>query len=108
MSTKESDITAAYGLAKGTYCLVLNASKEQLNTVVYERKYYSKKVAYKKSKAKKLNAKEVYTTNERAARWYKTEVTSTKTEETKNINSSRSGGFKFTIYQSGKKNQLKQ
>ena len=39
MSTKESDITAAYGLAKGTYRLVLNASKEQLNTVVYERKY---------------------------------------------------------------------
>lgn len=108
MSTKESDITAAYGLAKGTYRLVLNASKEQLNTVVYERKYYSKKVAYKKSKAKKLNAKEVYTTNERAARWYKTEVTSTKKQKKLKISTAADqGGFKFTIYQSGKKKQIK-
>jgi len=108
MSTKESDITAAYGLAKGTYRLVLNASKEQLNTVVYERKYYSKKVAYKKSKAKKLNAKEVYTTNERAARWYKTEVTSTKKQKKLKISTAADqGGFKFTIYQSGKKNPIK-
>ena len=108
ISTKESDITAAYGLAKGTYRLVLNASKEQLNTVVYERKYYSKKVAYKKSKAKKLNAKEVYTTNERAARWYKTEVTSTKKQKKLKISTAADqGGFKFTIYQSGKKNPIK-
>lgn len=108
MSTKESEITAAYGLAKGTYRLVLNASKEQLNTVVYERKYYSKKVAYKKSKAKKLNAKEVYTTNERAARWYKTEVTSTKKQKKLKISTAADqGGFKFTIYQSGKKNPIK-
>lgn len=108
MSTKESDITAAYGLAKGTYRLVLNASKEQLNTVVYERKYYSKKVAYKKSKAKKLNAKEVYTTNERAARWYKTEVTSTKKQKKLKISTvADQGGFKFTIYQSGKKKPIK-
>lgn len=108
MSTKESDITAAYGLAKGTYRLVLNASKEQLNTVVYERKYYSKKVAYKKSKAKKLNAKEVYTTNERAARWYKTEVTSTKKQKKLKISTAADqGGFKFTIYQSGKKKPIK-
>lgn len=83
--------------------------QEQLNTVVYERKYYSKKVAYKKSKAKKLNAKEVYTTNERAARWYKTEVTSTKKQKKLKISTAADqGGFKFTIYQSGKKNQLKQ
>lgn len=108
MSTKESDITAAYGLAKGTYRLVLNASKEQLNTVIYERKYYSKKVAYKKSKAKKLNAKEVYTTNERAARWYKTEVTSTKKQKKLKISTAADqGGFKFTIYQSGKKKPIK-
>ena len=108
MSTKESDITAAYGLAKGTYRLVLNASKEQLNTVVYERKYYSKKVAYKKSKAKKLNAKEVYTTNERAARWYKTEVTSTKKQKKLKISTAADqGGFKFTIYQSGKTKPIK-
>ena len=108
MSTKESDITAAYGLAKGTYRLVLNASKEQLNTVVYERKYYSKKVAYKKSKAKKLNAKEVYTTNERAARLYKTEVTSTKKQKKLKISTAADqGGFKFTIYQRGKKKPIK-
>lgn len=105
---KRKCITAAYGLAKGTYRLVLNASKEQLNTVVYERKYYSKKVAYKKSKAKKLNAKEVYTTNERAARWYKTEVTSTKKQKKLKISTAADqGGFKFTIYQSGKKKPIK-
>lgn len=73
-----------------------------------KRKYYSKKVAYKKSKAKKLNAKEVYTTNERAARWYKTEVTSTKKQKKLKISTAADqGGFKFTIYQSGKKNPIK-
>lgn len=108
MSQKESDITAGYGLAKGTYRLVLNASKEQLNTAVYERDYYNKKVAYKKSKAKKLNATEVYTTNERAARWYKTTVTSTKKQKKLKITTAADqGGFKFTIYQSGKKKPIK-
>ena len=48
---------------------------------MWKKNYAKKKVAYKKSKAKKLNAKEVYTTNERAARWYKTEVTSTKKQK---------------------------
>jgi hypothetical protein len=108
MSEKESDIAVGCGLSKGTYRLVLNASKEQLNTVIYQRKYYSKNVAYKKSKAKKLNAKEIYTTNERAARWYKTEVTSTKKQKKLKISTAADqGGFKFTIYQSGKKKPIK-
>lgn len=51
MSQKESDITAGYGLAKGTYRLVLNASKRTVKySLVYERGYYNKKVAYKKPK----------------------------------------------------------
>ena len=106
MSTKESDITAAYGLAKGTYRLVLNASKEQLNTVVYERKYYSKKVAYKKSKAINLKSDidSIYTSTEKAARWYKVSVSSTKKRKAVTLSKdSVGGGFKFCVYQKGKR-----
>ena len=88
--------------------MVLNASKDQLNTIIYQRKYYSKKVAYKKSKAKNLNAKEVYTTNEKAARWYKVSVTSTKKQKKLKIDTAADqGGFKFEIYQNGKKKPIK-
>ena len=50
-----------------------------------------KKVAYKKSKAKNLNATEMYTMNEKAARWYKVSVKSSKKQsKLKNFNSCRS------------------
>lgn len=40
----------------------------------------------------------------RAARWYKTTVTSTKKQKKLKITTAADqGGFKFTIYQSGKK-----
>ncbi len=67
-----------------------------------------RKIAYKKSKAKNLNATEIYTINEKAARWYKLYVTSTKKQsKLKILTVADQGGFKFTIYQSGKKKPIK-
>lgn len=96
----------SYGLAAGNYRLVLKASKEQVSNIVFGKKYYSKKkVAYKKSKAKKLMAQNIYTTGEKAARWYKTDVKSTKRLQiSTDVNT---GGFKFEIYQNGKKKPIK-
>ena len=96
----------SYGLAAGNYRLVLKASKEQVSNIAFEKKYYSKKkVAYKKSKAQKLMAKNIYTTEEKAPRWYKTDVKSTKRLQiSTDVNV---GGFKFEIYQNGKKKPIK-
>lgn len=106
---KESDMALGCGLSKGKYRLVLKAPKEQLNTVIYTGKSYDKKnIAYKKSKAKNINAKNIYTVNEKAARWYKVTVKSNKKQKKlKIITVADQGGFKFTIYQKGKKKPIK-
>ena len=105
----ETQIVAGYGLSKGNYRLVLKAPKEQLNTMLYTTKNYAKKkVAYKKSKAKNLNATEMYTMNEKAARWYKVSVKSSKKQsKLKILTVADQGGFKFTIYERGKKKPVK-
>lgn len=105
----ETEIAAGYGLNKGNYRLVLKAPKEQLNTMLYTTKYYTKKrVAYKKSKAKNLNAKEIYTTNEKAARWYKVTVKSSKKQKKLKFSTvADQSGFKFTIYEQGRKKPIK-
>lgn len=98
-----------YGLAAGNYRLVLKASKEQASNTIFGKKYYSKKkVAYKKSKAKKIAAYNVYTTGEKAPRWYKVTVKSTKKQKKLQIATDINvGGFKFEIYQNGKKKPIK-
>lgn len=105
----ETQIAVGYGLSKGNYRLVLKAPKEQLNTMLYTTKNYAKKkVAYKKSKAKNLNATEMYTMNEKAARWYKVSVKSSKKQsKLKILTVADQGGFKFTIYERGKKKPVK-
>ena len=79
----------------------MKAPKEQLNTMLYTTKNYAKKkVAYKKSKAKNLNAT--------AARWYKVSVKSSKKQsKLKILTVADQGGFKFTIYERGKKKPVK-
>ena len=68
------------------------------------KNYAKKKVAYKKSKAKNLNATEMYTMNEKAARWYKVSVSSTKKRKAVTLSKdSVGGGFKFCVYQKGKR-----
>ena len=98
-----------YALSSGTYRLVLKASKKQANSIMFEKQYVSKKkVAYKKSKAKNLNAYNIYTTEEKAARWYKVTLKSTK--KTKKIQIAtviNEGGFKFSIYKKGQKKPIK-
>ena len=102
-----------HGMTKGQYRLVIKASTSQLNAVSYTRSSANKKLAYKKSKAKtiKHNAEisNIYTTGEKAARWYKVKVKSIKKKRILNLGKDTvSGGYKFTIYKNGKRKQLKQ
>lgn len=101
-----------HGLVKGTYRLAIKAEKSQLNAVSFTKSSKSKKVSYKKSKAKAIKFNKeinnIYTTSEKAARWYKVSVTSTKKKRILNLGKDTvSGGYKFTIYQKGKKKAIK-
>lgn len=97
-----------YGLWKGSYRLVLKSSKKQVSRVTYVKSYYKKNVAYSRSKAKKLDAENVYTTGEKAPRWYKVDVKSTKKQKEITISTNvHEGGFKFTFYENGKKKPIK-
>lgn len=98
-----------YGISAGNYRLVLKASPEQVAGIGIEKDYYSKKkISYKKSKAKNLDAENIYTTNEKAARWYKVSVKTSKKQKKLGIYTSiNDGGLKFTVYQKGKKKPVK-
>lgn len=101
-----------HGLTKGEYRLAIKAPKDQLNAVSYTRSTKSKNVSYKKSKAKNIKfnreISNIYTTGEKAARWYRVNITSTKKRRILNLGKDTvSGGYKFTIYQKGKKKAIK-
>ena len=108
----DDEETGIYGLREGKYRLVLNGEKDQVCTVEYIHESVKKKVAYKRSKAKTVKvgkvAKNIYTTGERASRWYKVAVNSTKKQRKIQIyGASDNGKFKFTIYRSGRKKPVK-
>ena len=101
-----------HGLSKGQYRLVIKAPKTQLNAVSYTRSSISKKVAYKKSKAKNIRLDDeitnMYTTKEKAVRWYKIKVTSTKRQRMLTLGEDTvSGGYKFIVYKAGSKKAYK-
>ena len=101
-----------HGLTKGEYRLAIKAPTIQLNAVSYTSSSKSKKVAYKKSKAKKIKldgqTSNIYTTGEKTSRWYKISITSTKKKRILNLGKNTvSGGYKFTIYKKGKKKAIK-
>ena len=101
-----------HGLTKGEYRLAIKAPTIQLNAVSYTSSSKSKKVAYKKSKAKKIKldgqTSNIYTTGEETSRWYKISITSTKKKRILNLGKNTvSGGYKFTIYKKGKKKAIK-
>lgn len=104
----EKDLT--YGLQKGKYRIGLNIPKGQIVSVSYTGLQVNKKAAYKKSKAKKLDisAYNVYTQGEKAARWYKTSVTTTKYKSRLFFSKDTvGGGYKFSVYKKGKKKAIK-
>ena len=98
-----------YGVLKGTYRLVIKADQDQAVSVEYSTNSFSKnKVAYKKSKAKKILAENIYTQEEQAPRWYKVSVRSKKSSKKLGVYTMiNSGGFKFTIYKKGQKKSVK-
>lgn len=108
----EYDDDFVHGLTKGEYRLAIKAPKAQLNAVSYTRSSKSKNVSYKKSKAKNIKfnreTSNIYTTGEKTARWYRVNITSTKKRRILNLGKDTvSGGYKFTIYQKGKKKAIK-
>lgn len=101
-----------YGLTPGTYRFVLKSSPAQTANIEYYRETVKKKVAYKKSKAKNIkfdnSSRNIYTTDEKAVRWYKISVNSVKEQRCLNFyRDAQSGGFKFTIYKKGQKKAWK-
>ena len=81
----------------------------RLNTILYlGESYNKKKVGYRRGTAQKIAAENVFTTGERAARWYKIDVTSTKKQKKLELSDGvNEGGFRFDIYQKGKNKPLK-
>lgn len=100
------DSTVLYGLEAGKYRLALKTPKDQIINVEYTRDKSKKKAAYKKSKAIHLKSDidSIYTSTEKAARWYKVSVSSTKKRKAVTLSKdSVGGGFKFCVYQKGKR-----
>lgn len=101
-----------HGLQKGEYRLLIKAPKTQLNAVSFTKSSKSKNIAYKKSKAKSISLNKeisnIYTTGEKAERWYKVKVTSSKKKRRLEFGEDTvSGGYKFTIYKAGSKKVFK-
>ena len=111
--TTAEDITiCTYGLKAGTYRLILKAGTNQACTVEYINEPHKKSVTYSKSKAVNIRSREtkenVYTTGEKASRWYKIKVTSAKKRRAIVLNGDADNGkFKFTIYRYGRKKPVK-
>ena len=100
------DSIVLYGLEAGKYRLALKTPKDQIINVEYTRDKSKKKAAYKKSKAINLKSDidSIYTSTEKAARWYKVSVSSTKKRKAVTLSKdSVGGGFKFRVYQKGKR-----
>lgn len=101
-----------YGLQPGKYRAAFKAEKDQVYAIAYSKATVKKKVAYKKSKAKKISKStlndNIYTTEETAARWYKfTRKASDKKNSLNITKQTVKGGFKFTFYKEGKKKPIK-
>lgn len=99
-----------YGLQKGKYRIGLNIPKGQIVSVSYASLQAKKKAAYKKSKAKKIDIDvyNIYTQGEKAARWYKTSITTTKYKNQLVFSKDTvGGGYKFSVYKKGKKKAIK-
>ncbi len=108
----EDSEACVYGLKAGSYRLVLNAKTNQASTVMYIKHSVKKNVTYRKTKAKNIKVGKskdnIYTTGEKASRWYKMTVSSTKKQrKIKFTGESDNGKFKFSIYRAGKKKPIK-
>lgn len=100
-----------FGLNKGTYRLGVRAETGQAAMLTYSRRNVSKKVAYRKSKARRIRidgeAFNMYTTGEKASRWYKVTVPSRKRRYYLGFDGeTTSGGFRFKVYKKGRKKPL--
>ena len=102
-------VTFDTGLKKGEYRLVSNAATGQIYQIALQNQPVSNKYQTKKAKAQTIKkgktVRNIYTTSEKAARWYK--VKATKKQSIKISTNNNSGKLEVSIYKKGRKKVLK-
>ena len=92
-------VTFDTGLKKGEYRLVSNAATGQIYQIALQNQPVSNKYQTKKAKAQTIKkgktVRNIYTTSEKAARWYKVKA------------NNNSGKLEVSIYKKGRKKVLK-
>ena len=105
----DSSCTFDTGLKKGEYRLVSNAATGQIYQIALQNQPVSNKYQTKKAKAQTIKkgktVRNIYTTSEKAARWYK--VKATKKQSIKISTNNNSGKLEVSIYKKGRKKVLK-
>lgn len=101
-----------HGLQPGKYRLALKSGTRQLVAASYSRRSTKKKAAYKRSKARTIRLNDqiynVYTPGEKASRWYKIRIKSTKKRYELSLGKDTvSGGYQYVIYQKGRKKPIR-
>ena len=98
-------VTFDTGLKKGEYRLVSNAATGQIYPIPLQNQPVSNKYQTKKAKAQTIKkgktVRNIYTTSEKAARWYK--VKATKKQSIKISTNNNSGKLEVSIYKKGRK-----
>ena len=93
-------VTFDTGLKKGEYRLVSNAATGQIYQIALQNQPVSNKYQTKKAKAQTIKkgktVRNIYTTSEKAARWYK--VKATKKQSIKISTNNNSGKLEVSIY----------
>ena len=109
LQKKEKGVTFDTGLKKGEYRLVSNAVTGQIYQIALQNQPVSNKYQTKKAKAQTIKkgktVRNIYTTSEKAARWYK--VKATKKQSIKISTNNNSGKLEVSIYKKGRKKVLK-
>ncbi|MDD4369578.1 MAG: hypothetical protein PHD56_00640 [Anaerostipes sp.] len=103
--------TLTTGLKKGSYRLVSKASDKQIGKYELKNSSMSSKYQTKKSKAQKISLGKsktnIYTSTEKASRWYRVSRTSLKKRYVKVNVANNSGKIKVSVYKKGRTKALK-
>ena len=112
LATDHEKMTFYTGLKQGEYRLVTKGAEDQIYEIHLQNTVNTSKYQTKKSKAQKVKLKKtatnLYTTTEKASRWYRMSRTTSKYKRYVKMSvNNNSGKVKFTIYKKGRKKALK-
>lgn len=112
LNYSSKDDSFVYGLASGRYRMALRSGTRQLVSASYSKMTVKKKVSFKKSKANVIklekNIYNLYTSKEKAARWYRIQAKAEKNRRELSFGKDTvSGGYRFTIYRKGRKKPVR-